>query len=169
MTAAARGKRGVQPMFVVLVTKISPVLSCAPCLGLSMRRTVPSTRPAEPGCPVMRPSASGVRGTGPEASKRSIRRSGSADHWMGSNRPLIQDGRGGSARYRSCVFRRAGMNAVTDVSPERRSAISSMVRKKMSSPTPDNSPARSRSVRIRPTVRVSSERVSSRTALVWTS
>ena len=133
-----------------------------------MRRTLPSTRPEEPGWPVMTPSASGLRDTGAEASNTSVRRSGSAAHWNGSNRPRIQMGRGGSARYFSWVSRRAAIKAVGDLSPASTSPTSSIPRKKMSSPSPVNSPARRNRARMTPIVRVSSERVASRIAFVWT-
>jgi hypothetical protein len=55
-TAAARGKSGVHPMFVTVVTRISPSPSWAASSGVRRTRAVPSATPAAPGNPVIVPA-----------------------------------------------------------------------------------------------------------------
>jgi hypothetical protein len=51
--AAARGKIGVQPTLVALVTRISPSPSCSESDIDASTRALPVTTPAAPGNPVM--------------------------------------------------------------------------------------------------------------------
>jgi hypothetical protein len=57
--AAARGKSGVQPMLVNVVTRISPAWSWLLSSRRSRRRTVPSTTPSAPAKPVIASPAPG--------------------------------------------------------------------------------------------------------------
>ena len=88
ITAAARGKSGVQPTLVIVVTSTSPGRNAAPSAASSMTRTKPSTTPADPGKPRTATSASVAL----PSMKMSDRRCGSAAQVYGLKVPRISVG-----------------------------------------------------------------------------
>ncbi|WSZ44579.1 hypothetical protein OG239_40595 [Streptomyces sp. NBC_00868] len=86
--AEIRVNSGVQPMFVTVVTRISPGRITSPSSTVATIRAMPSTTPPEAGEPTTVSAAGAVRC----ASNRSARRLGSAAQAAGSNSPRIRVG-----------------------------------------------------------------------------